>query len=223
MLAIRTYSPEQPREASSGAFSTEMTDFARLAGSSTCPVLLHGETGSGKTRLARLVHDSSRRAGKPFVRVNCGAIPESLFEREMFGHVRGAFTDARDSGTGFLEAAHGGTLFLDEIGELPLNVQPKLLAVLEDGVFRKLGSPRETAVDVHVVAATNRDLRDMVRQKTFRQDLYYRFSVLQYRVPPLRERPEEIPALVRELLRKNAPPGQTITEAAMRVLEDHPW
>jgi DNA-binding NtrC family response regulator len=207
------------------ALNAEMADFARLVGAALCPVLLEGETGSGKTHLARLIHQSSPRARGPFVRVNCGAIPDSLFERELFGHVRGAFTDARDNGAGFLEAAHGGTLFLDEIGELPLQLQPKLLAVLEDGVFRKLGSPRETTVDVHVIAATNRDLTEMVRLKQFREDLYYRFSVLRYRVPPLRERREEIPELVHRLLLKTARRGEApeLTPAAMRALTEHDW
>jgi transcriptional regulator with PAS, ATPase and Fis domain len=131
----------------------DVVEFARMAARSPLPVLLGGETGAGKTHMARLIHDFSPRAGGPFVRVNCAAIPATLFEREMFGHVRGAFTDARDAGVGFVETAHRGTLFLDEFGELPLPVQPKLLGVLEDGSFRKLGSPREVPVDVRLVFA----------------------------------------------------------------------
>ena len=203
-----------------------MLEFARLASASDWPVLLDGETGSGKTHLARAIHDLGSRAARPFVRVNCGAIPDTLFEREMFGHVRGAFTDAREGGTGFLEAADGGTLFLDEVGELPLAVQPKLLAVLEDGAFRRLGSPRETRVDVRVVAATNRDLAEMVRQKAFREDLFYRLSVLRYRVPPLRERAHEIPALVHALMRRAVRAGHEpppVADDAMLLLLRYPW
>ncbi|HEX7243389.1 MAG TPA: sigma-54 dependent transcriptional regulator [Longimicrobiaceae bacterium] len=206
--------------------SPEILDFARIAGDCGHPVLLYGETGSGKTHLAREIHGRCRRAGKPFVRVNCAAIPDSLFEREMFGHVRGAFTDAREAGTGFFEAADGGTLFLDEIGEIPLSIQPKLLAVLEEGSFRRLGSPREARVDVQIIAATNRDLPEMVRSKQFRQDLFYRFSVLQYRVPSLRERREDLPDLVRLLLRRNAHPDTgppRLADGTLEVIRAYPW
>jgi transcriptional regulator with PAS, ATPase and Fis domain len=205
--------------------SVEMLDFARLAGSSNCPILLSGETGSGKTHLARLVHRCSSRARMPFVRVNCSSIPETLFEREMFGHVRGAYTDAREGGAGFLETAHRGTLFLDEVGELPLAVQAKLLAVLEDGVFRRLGSPRESVVDVRVLAATNRDLTAMVRERQFRQDLYYRLSVIQYQVPPLRDRPDELCRVVDTLLRRHSPTTApvAISEAVRELIRGYAW
>ena len=204
----------------------DMLGFARVAAESGHSVLITGETGCGKTHLARLVHQSGPRAGRPFVRVNCAAIPDSLFEREMFGHVKGAYTDARDAAAGFLEAAHGGTLFLDEIAELAPQNQPKLLAVLEDGAFRRLGSPAESRVDVQVIAAANRDLPEMVRMKTFRQDLFYRISVLRYMVQPLRERRAEIPALVEQLLEKNRRPGTPrphVTPEAMAVLRRHTW
>lgn len=206
--------------------SSEMLAFAELAAGCGHPVLLHGETGSGKTCLAREIHRRGPRAGRPFVRVNCAAIPETLFEREMFGHVRGAFTDAREGGTGFFEAADGGVLFLDEIGEIPLAVQPKLLAALEEGCFRRLGSPREVRVDVQILAATNRDLGEMVRLKQFRQDLYYRFSVLQYRVPSLRERRRDLPAFVSYLLARNAPRHAgppRLSDEAMAVITRHDW
>jgi len=206
--------------------SLDVLDFARIAADCGHPVLLYGETGSGKTHLAREIHDRCRRAGKPFVRVNCAAIPDTLFEREMFGHVRGAFTDAREAGAGFFEAADGGTLFLDEIGEIPLSVQPKLLAVLEEGSFRRLGSPREARVDVQIIAATNRDLAEMVQAKQFRQDLFYRFSVLKYRVPSLRERREDLPDLVRLLLRRNAHPDTgppRLADETLEVIRAYPW
>ena len=221
MHAASTHSPAPPQDGFQA--SHEMAEFALLSGASACPVLLYGETGSGKTHLARLIHQASPRAKMPFVRVNCGSIPESLFEREMFGHVRGAFTDAGSGGSGFLEAAHDGTLFLDELGELPLAVQSKLLAVLEDGRLRRLGSPRETTVNVRVVAATHRDLAAMVRARTFRQDLFYRISVIQYKVAPLRERQSELPALVRQVLGRVAEPHVRVSDAAMALLATHPW
>jgi DNA-binding NtrC family response regulator len=204
----------------------DMLAFARIAGESGHAVLIAGETGCGKTHMAQEIHRSGPRARKPFIRVNCAAIPDSLFEREMFGHVRGAYTDARDAAEGFLEAANGGTLFLDEVSELAPQNQPKLLSVLEDGCFRKLGSPRETRADVQVVAAANRDLSEMVRLKQFRQDLYYRLSVLRYTVAPLRERVAELPSLVDELLRKNhrtGAPLPTVSREAMAVLRRHSW
>ena len=206
--------------------SDEMLSFAELAASCDHPVLLYGDTGSGKTYLARDIHRRGLRASRPFVRVNCAAIPESLFEREMFGHVRGAFTGAGEAGTGFFEAADGGILFLDEVGEIPVGIQPKLLAALEEGCFWKLGSPREVQVDVQIIAATNRDLGEMVRQKQFRQDLFYRLSVLQYRVPPLRERVTELPCIVESLLRRNSRPGHPplgISEEAMERLLCYTW
>jgi two-component system response regulator AtoC len=204
----------------------DMLGFARIAAESGHSVLITGETGSGKTHLAREIHRAGHRAGRPFVRVNCAAIPDALFEREMFGHVRGAYTDARDAADGFLDAANGGTLFLDEVSELAPQNQPKLLAVLEDGAFRKLGSPREVRVDVQVVAAANRDLGEMAAQKLFRQDLLYRLSVLRYTVPPLRERRGELPELVDELLLKNARPGApppAVSREVMTLLRRHPW
>ena len=203
----------------------ETSKFALVAGVSDCPVLLSGETGSGKTQVARLIHRSSPRAARPFVRVNCGSIPGSLFEREMFGHVRGAFTDAREAAPGYLEAAHDGTLFLDEVGELPLRVQANLLMVLEEGSFRRLGSVRETVVDVRVIAATNRDLPAMVAAGEFRQDLFYRLSVIQYRVPALREHPRMLPAIVRHLLERHTRNGAVpeVSGGAMALIRAYRW
>lgn len=205
--------------------SAPTAEFVALASATDCPVLLTGETGSGKTHLARLVHRESSRAACPFIRVNCGSIPESLFEREMFGHVRGAFTDAREGAPGYLEAANGGTFFLDEIGELPASIQAKLLMVLEEGAFRRLGSVRECVVDVRIVAATNRDLQKMVLDRMFREDLFYRLSVIQYRVPALRERRAVLPRLVAHLLEQHAPAERSgaISEEAMQALTSYAW
>ena len=160
--------------------------LARRAAESTDPVLLRGETGSGKTHLAKLIHSWSRRSRQPYVRVNCGAIPESLFEREMFGHERGAFTGADSSREGLFEAAKGGTILLDEIAELGLLAQVKLLDVLDSHLVRRLGASRSIGVDVRIMSATNAQLEALVAQGRFRSDLYYRLAVLQIELPPLR-------------------------------------
>lgn len=204
--------------------SREAAQFARLAAGSPLPVLLHGETGSGKTCLARHIHEFGSGAGHPFVHVNCAAIPDGLFEREMFGHVRGAFTDARESRPGLIEEAGGGTLFLDEIGELPLGVQPKLLRVLESGTIRRLGSTCEVPVRFRLIAATNRNLEQMVRDQRFREDLFYRCAVLECRVAPLRERRRDLSALVEYFLAR-APEAQPpeVAAEALELLCAYAW
>jgi PAS domain S-box-containing protein len=165
------------------------------------PVLLTGESGVGKGMLARLVHDHGARKAGPFIHVNCGAIPAGLMESELFGYDRGAFTGASEQGKpGLFELAHQGTLFLDEIGEIPPELQVKLLEVLEHGELRRVGSTRARRVDVRIVAATNRDLRDMIRARIFREDLFFRLNVFPIRVPPLRERPEDVLPLAERVL-----------------------
>ena len=173
---------------------------ARAAARSNASVLIRGETGSGKEVLARLIHQSSDRANGPWITVNCAAIPEHLLESELFGHVRGAFTGAVSSREGLIRAAHRGTLFLDEIGDMPLDLQAKLLRVLEERVVRPVGSTTEHEVDIRVVSATHRDLPQAIREGAFRADLYYRLNVLELRLPSLAERREDIPQLAQMFL-----------------------
>ena len=189
---------ELPADAPSGdlvARSKAMRNVLALAqrvALSDAPVLLTGESGVGKERIARSLHATSRRARGPFVAVNCAALPEQLLESELFGHVRGAFTGAEKDTKGLFEAAADGTLLLDEIGEIPLAMQVKLLRVLQDHEVRRVGGTASKRIDVRIIAATNRDLAEMVRERAFRKDLYFRLKVLAVEVPPLRERREDV-------------------------------
>ncbi len=189
----------------SPAFHELMATTGRIAAAARVPVLILGESGTGKEHIAQAIHRLSSRAAGPWVTVNCSALPEGLLEAEMFGHEKGAFTDARQARKGLLELADGGTLFLDEIGDLSLALQPKLLRAIETQTFRRIGSQKETQVDVRFVAATHRDLPAMVTQGSFRQDLYYRLNVGTIEVPPLRERAADIVALADFFLARFAP------------------
>jgi DNA-binding NtrC family response regulator len=188
-------------------------------------VLLLGESGTGKEVLARSLHARSPRNDGPFVVFDCGSTTASLVESELFGHVKGAFTGAAAAHEGLLEQADGGTLFIDEIGELPLDLQPKLLRALEDRKSRRLGSAEWKAFDTRVVAATHRDLRARVAEGTFREDLYYRLAVVEVRVPALRERKEDIPSLVERFLAARAPPLSLshLPPHALKMLAGHDW
>jgi DNA-binding NtrC family response regulator len=191
----------------------------------TVPVLFEGESGTGKELLARALHASSDRAGERFVAENCAALPDTLLENELFGHERGAFTGAETSAMGLFERADGGTLFLDEVGDMSPNLQTRLLRVLQEGEVRRVGGSTVTHVDVRVVAATNRNLREMVREGRFREDLYYRLAVVKIRVPPLRERREDVPALVGHFLRLFSDDGLPLqaTDEALDALLRHDW
>jgi DNA-binding NtrC family response regulator len=190
-------------------------------------VLISGESGVGKEVVARTLHERSRRQDQPFVKVNCAALPVELLESELFGYERGAFTGAHHQKRGKFEQAHRGTIFLDEISEMPLSVQAKLLQVLQDHEFARLGSEHDIHVDVRVIAATNRDLSRYVAQGGFREDLFHRLNVVSIRVPALRERPEEIPILVEHFLalyrRKHRSGPREVTAAALERLQRYSW
>jgi len=190
-------------------------------------VLIRGESGTGKDVIARAIHARGPRRGGPFIAVNCTALPESLVESELFGHEAGAFTDAREDKRGLFELAHGGTLFLDEVGDMPKGAQAKLLQIMERHVVRRVGGVRDIPVDVHVVAATHRDLEAAVAQGSFREDLFYRLNVVPIQVPPLRERPEDIAPMAHHFLdtlsEEMRIPERHLTPEALRALEAHPW
>jgi PAS domain S-box-containing protein len=194
---------------------------------STSTVLILGESGTGKELFARAIHNLSLRKDKPFMAVNCGALPGNLLESELFGYKAGAFTDARKDKPGRLELTQGGTLFLDEIGDMPLPLQVKLLRVIQEKTFEPLGGVKQVSADVRFVAATNRDLEEMVRKGEFRQDLFYRLNVVRIDIPPLRERPEDIPLLANHFIRQqNAMKGKSIrglSESVHQILLSHPF
>ncbi|MEQ1817380.1 MAG: sigma-54 dependent transcriptional regulator [Terricaulis sp.] len=201
--------------------------MGKRAAASNIPVLITGESGVGKELLARAIQGASERAGRPFVTVNCGAIPENLVESILFGHVKGSFTGATDNHAGKFVEANGGTLFLDEVGELPLDTQVKLLRVLQEGEVDPVGGKRPVKVDVRIISATNKDLAKLVADNAFREDLYYRLNVFPIEAPPLRERKEDLPTLVQRFIaRFNAEEGRNVrgaSAATMQMLMDCEW
>ncbi len=205
--------------AESASMKSVLDQAARVADSNVT-VLMLGESGVGKEVVARFIHESSRRRAMSMVRVDCGALPENLVESELFGHEKGAFTGAEAQHKGQFEVANAGTVFLDEIGELPLPVQPKFLHVLETGCFRRVGGNREFCTDVRVIAATNRDLEEEVRQGKFREDLFYRLNVFPLKIPPLRERPDDILPLADYILRDRK---LRLAPATERLLRTYDW
>jgi formate hydrogenlyase transcriptional activator len=211
----------------SSAALKEIVDLVRIVAPTDSTVLIQGETGTGKELIARAIHNCSRRRDRPFVKLNCAAIPAALLESELFGHERGAFTGAVGRKVGRFELADGGTLFLDEIGDMPLELQAKVLRVLQEQEFERLGSVETHKVNVRVVAATNQDLAAMIAEKQFRMDLYYRLNVFPISLPALRDRPEDIPLLVAHFARVYAERMrrdiQKIPAHSMLALQRHAW
>jgi transcriptional regulator with PAS, ATPase and Fis domain len=211
----------------SSAAMREVFERIRLVADTRTTVLIFGESGTGKELVARAIHESSSRRARPFVPVNCAAIPETLIESELFGHEKGAFTGASERRAGLFQAAQGGTLFVDEIGELQLGLQSKLLRAIEYRRIMPVGSTRETEVDVRLIAATNRDLAELTRKGEFREDLYYRLKVVELRLPPLRQRKDDIPLLVHHFIEQiaaeNRRPTQGITSEALAALKAYDW
>jgi two-component system, NtrC family, response regulator PilR len=202
-------------------------DLMRSVAPTSSTVLVTGESGTGKELVAKAIHTLSPRRDAPFVSINCGALPENLLESELFGHVKGAFTDAQQNKKGLFEAANRGTLFLDEVGDMPLPMQVKLLRALQERKIRRVGGTDEIDVDVRIVAATNRTLETMVRERHFREDLYYRLNVIPLRLPALRERPDDIPLLVEHFLQRfRKEMGKEVSGVSpegMRLLVRHDW
>jgi DNA-binding NtrC family response regulator len=205
----------------------DVYQLTRRVASTPATVLLTGETGTGKELIARAVHELSPRASGPFIRVNCGALSESLLESELFGHVKGAFTSANENRTGRFEAAHGGTIFLDEINSVSYKLQVKLLRVLQEHEFERVGDTRTIRVDCRIVAATNRDLLDEIEEGRFREDLYYRLNVVPIDLPPLRDRREDVPLLVDFFARKyaeaNRAPAPALPDDTKAILQSYSW
>ncbi|HWR45055.1 sigma-54 interaction domain-containing protein [Sporomusa sp.] len=202
-------------------------DIAQRVAISDCTVLVRGESGTGKELFARAIHEDSTRNNHPFVPINCAALPETLLESELFGYEEGAFSGAKKGGEiGLFEAAHHGTLFLDEIGELSLILQGKLLRAIQEGVIRRVGSNRHIPIDVRIIAATNRNLEEMVETKQFRQDLYYRINVIPINIPPLRKRPEDVPLLLKYFHTKyciELNKSLEFSQAAFNLLTSYAW
>jgi transcriptional regulator with PAS, ATPase and Fis domain len=206
----------------------QVVEFARrVAASEASTILIEGESGTGKDVIAKYIHHASRRKNEPLLVINCAAIPETLLESELFGYEKGAFTDARQQKRGILEMAHNGTVFLDEIGEMPLALQAKLLRVLEEQKFRRLGGLKDIEVNLRIITATNRDLREAIRQGRFRLDLYYRLNVIQMVLPPLRERKEDVLPLVNRFVQSFNPRYKRqirgVSPSAAQVLLAHDW
>jgi two-component system, NtrC family, response regulator PilR len=205
----------------------KLFDLVRSVAGTASTILVQGESGTGKELVAKGVHALSPRRDAPFVSVNCAALPENLLESELFGHMKGAFTDAHQTKKGLFETAHRGTLMLDEVGEMPLSMQVKLLRALQERRVRRVGANEEVEVDVRVIAATNRSLEDLVRDRRFREDLYYRLNVIPILVPPLRERTEDIPLLAKHFLdlfgREMGKSVSRISDEAMRLLVGYAW
>jgi len=205
----------------------KMFETATKAAASSATLLLLGESGSGKSVLARAMHRNSPRRGNAFVTVACPSLSRELLESELFGHVRGAFTGAVGETWGKVKAAEGGTLFLDEIGELPLEIQPKLLRLLQEREYERVGDPKPRKADVRVIAATNRRLEDLIKEGKFREDLYYRLNVISMELPPLRQRPLDLPRLAQQHLkqfsRQSPRPIKDFTSAAMNAIQRYPW
>jgi PAS domain S-box-containing protein len=220
--------PEKRAIIAESAPMREVLNFVRrVAASEATTILLEGENGTGKDLVAKTLHYQSLRQAEPFIAINCAAIPETLLESELFGYERGAFTDARAQKRGIFELADKGTLFLDEIGEIPLMLQAKLLRVLEDQIFRRLGGLKDIQLDLRVVAATNKNLREAVKEGAFRQDLYFRLNVIQITIPALRERTDDIMPLTRFFVehynRKFKRNIEGVSDAAARLLLSHDW
>jgi DNA-binding NtrC family response regulator len=202
----------------------ELLETIRKVSTSDLPILISGESGVGKELIAKTIHNTSDRSEGPFIPINCGAIPETMLESELFGHEKGAFTGAHAQKLGLLEIANRGTLFLDEIAELTAQLQGKLLRVIETGSFFRVGGVREITVDVRFVSATNKDIKKGVEAGTFRSDLYYRISALTFHIPPLRERREDIPLLVEHIISKNTDfKNKNLSKKAIKVLSEYEW